>query len=156
VDVVALRPWWSDFFRLVREHSDVFASLPPDIHLGAVEAYIKGASHTGLGPAAQAMLTSPWSSSEGQAAFYRQIAQADQRYTDEIQERYTEIDLPVHVIWGAEDSWIPLGRGRELQTMIPGAGLDVIEGAGHLIQLDAPAELAVALHRWLDRSRNPD
>ena len=31
------------------------------------------------------MLTAPWLGDRGQAAFYRQIAQADQRYTDEIE-----------------------------------------------------------------------
>ena len=127
VDVVALRPWGSDFFRLVREHAEVFAALPARIHLGAIEAYIQGASHPGLGADDLRMLTAPWETPEGQAAFYRQIAQADERYTDEIQDRYGEIDLPVQVIWGADDSWIPLDRGRELQALIPGAGLDVVE-----------------------------
>ena len=46
VDVVALRPWGSPFFRLVQEHADVFTQLPPAIHRGAVEAYVRGASPT--------------------------------------------------------------------------------------------------------------
>ncbi|MDD9206209.1 alpha/beta fold hydrolase, partial [Georgenia sp. 10Sc9-8] len=40
VDVVALRPWGSDFFRLVRHNADAFATLPPAVHQGVVEAYI--------------------------------------------------------------------------------------------------------------------
>lgn len=45
VDVVALGPWGSDLFRLVRDLADVFAALPPASHEGAVRADIQGASH---------------------------------------------------------------------------------------------------------------
>jgi pimeloyl-ACP methyl ester carboxylesterase len=45
VDVVALRPWGSDFFRLVSGYPSVFAAQPTAVHRGAVEAYVAGASH---------------------------------------------------------------------------------------------------------------
>jgi pimeloyl-ACP methyl ester carboxylesterase len=153
VDVVALRPWGSDFFRLVAEHPSVFAALPPAVHRGALEAYIAGASHRGLTPAQLAGLTRPWLSSEGQGAFYGQIAAADERFTDDIEDRYGELTLPVKVIWGHEDTWIPVDRAHRLADVIPGAELDVIAEAGHLVQYDAPVELAMTLHDWLTRDR---
>jgi pimeloyl-ACP methyl ester carboxylesterase len=48
VDVVAVAPWGSEFFRLVCEHPDVFAALPRPIHAGMIRAYVMGASHVGL------------------------------------------------------------------------------------------------------------
>jgi pimeloyl-ACP methyl ester carboxylesterase len=152
-DVVALRPWGSDFFRLVTAHHEVFAAQPSTVHRGAVEAYIATASHRGLSAEHLDILTAPWLSPEGQAAFYRQIAAADERFTDEIQDRYSEIDLPVLVVWGAEDAWIPVDRAEHLTAAIPGARLEIIGGAGHLIHYDAPVQLAVALHRWLAEQR---
>lgn len=149
VDVVALSPWGSPFFRLVGEHAEVFAQLPPAVHRGAVEAYVRGASHRGLRDDDLAMLVEPWTSEIGQAAFYRQIAEADERFTDEVEARYGELDEPVHVVWGAEDTWIPVDRAERLARMIPGTSLSVVEGAGHLIQLDAPAALTAELARWL-------
>lgn len=149
VDVVALRPWGSDFFRLVGENEHVFAAQPQGIHRAALEEYIAGASHHGLSPAQMDSLTAPWLSTEGQSAFYRQIAQADERFTDEIQDRYAEIDLPVKIIWGRQDAWIPIERAIDLAQRIPGADLEQVDGAGHLIQYDAPVHLAMALHRWL-------
>lgn len=149
VDVVALRPWGSDFFRLVAAHPDVFAALPAAIHRGALEAYISGASHRGLSPAQMDVLTAPWVSDDGQRAFYRQIAAADERHTDEIQDRYGELDLPVKIIWGREDTWIPPDRASALAGMIPGAELELVEDAGHLIHFDAPVCLAAALQGWL-------
>ena len=149
VDVVALAPWGSDYFRLVGEHADVFTALPPAVHQGALRAYVSGASHVGLTPAALDGLVAPWLGAEGQAAFYRQIAQADERYTDEFAELLATIDLPVLVVWGREDTWIPVDRADRLAGMIPGSRLRVIDGAGHLVQLDQPTALAVTLTEWL-------
>jgi pimeloyl-ACP methyl ester carboxylesterase len=151
VDVVALRPWGSDFFRLVSEHPSVFAAQPAAVHRGAVEAYIAGASHRGLTPTQMDALTAPWLSKEGQGAFYRQIAAADECFTDDIQHLYSQLDLPVKVIWGRQDAWIPLDRALQLADMIPSAELDIVDDAGHLIQYDAPEHLAITLHRWLTK-----
>ena len=153
VDVVALAPWGSDFFRLVREHADVFTAVPPAIHEGIVRAYIAGASHVGLTAEQSDMLAAPWLGEGGQAAFYRQIAEADQRYTDEVEPLYASIDLPVLIVWGTEDSWIPVDRAHRLASLIPGAQLKLIENAGHLIQLDQPRELEMVLRGWLPSTR---
>jgi pimeloyl-ACP methyl ester carboxylesterase len=77
------------------------------------------------------------------------LAQADQRYTDEIEPLYPTLDLPVQVVWGTEDTWIPVDRAHRLAAQIPGARLDLVPDAGHLIQLDAPAHLTAVLARWL-------
>lgn len=151
VDVVALRPWGSPYFRLVGAHADAFAALPPAVHRGALEAYVAGASHRGLTRAQLDTLTAPWLADAGQSAFYRQIAQADERFTAEIEPSYHTLALPVAVIWGRQDTWIPVDRADRLAATIPGAELEIVDGAGHLIQYDAPVALAMALHRWLYR-----
>ncbi|CAM5336739.1 oxidoreductase [Streptomyces spiroverticillatus] len=149
VDPVALAPWGSPFFRLVRENADVFARLPPHLHAALVREYLVSASSPGLHPAVAEQLAAPWLGPVGQGAFYRQIAQADQRWTDEIEPRYGELSLPVRILWGEDDTWIPLERGQALAARIPGASLVPVPGAGHLVQEDAPAELAGALLEFL-------
>lgn len=156
VDVVALSPWGSPFFTLVAQHADVFAQLPPAVHRGAVEAYIRGAAHRSIDDESLAMLVTPWTGDEGQAAFYRQIAQADERFTDEVEPAYSSIDEPVHIVWGSEDAWIPVDRAHRLHTAIPHSTLAVIPDAGHLIQLDAPEALTAELTRWTERHRLAD
>ena len=60
----------------------------------------------------------------------------------------------MHVVWGAEDTWIPPDRAERLAALVPGASLDVLEGAGHLVQYDAPEALHATLAAWLSaRSR---
>ncbi|MFP3992613.1 alpha/beta fold hydrolase [Streptomyces sp. E11-3] len=149
VDPVALAPWGSPSYRHLGAHAEVFERLTPALHRALVREYIGSVSRQGLHPVVLEQLVEPWCGEEGQRAFYRQIAQNDQRFTDEIQGRYGELELPVLICWGTEDSWIPVERGHELAKAIPGAELRLIEGAGHLVQEDAPAELTAELSRFL-------
>lgn len=149
VDVVALRPWGSPFFELVKKNADVFAQLPAAVHLGALEAYIAGASHRGLRPEEMSMLTAPWTDPTGQEAFYRQISQADESYTAEIEPLLTNVTAPTRIIWAENDTWIPADRAERLLAAIPGSSVSLIADAGHLIQLDAPIALITEILIWL-------
>lgn len=149
VDAVALSPWGSPFFRLVQQHADVFTQLPPAVHGGAIAAYIRSASYRGLRDHELDELATPWLTAAGQSAFYRQIAQADERFTDEVEPSYGTITEPVHIVWGEEDTWIPIDRADRLEASIPHASRTTIANAGHLIQRDAPEALTAELATWL-------
>ena len=155
VDVVALAPWGSPFYRLVREHAAVFEQLPAAIHQGVLRSYVATAQARPLEGDVEAALIAPWLGSAGQSAFYRQIAQGDQRDTDEIEPLYGQIAAPTLVVWGEADPWIPVARGRELARRIPGARLEVLPGSGHLVQEDAPDALARLLADHLTRGHGP-
>lgn len=152
IDVVALRPWGSPFFRLVADNASVFAALPGNLHEALLREYIGGASGRGLRPEVLDELVAPWLG-DGQAAFYRQIAQADERFTAEVEPRYGDIEVPTFVVWGSADEWIPADRAQRLADAIPNSTVELIEGAGHLIQEDRPAELTLAIYRWLHDER---
>jgi pimeloyl-ACP methyl ester carboxylesterase len=149
VDVVALAPWGSPFFTLVREHAEVFEQLPGYIHRAILAAYVANAAYRPLSADTLDALIAPWLGEVGQSAFYRQIAQTDQRDTDEIQPRYGELDLPVLVVWGRQDGWIPVAKAHELRAAIPGAELALLDDAGHLVQEDAPEPLLARLTAFL-------
>lgn len=148
-DVVALPPIGSPFFRFVRSHPDVLAELPPNIHAAIVSTYIQGASARGLRDSELNELCLPWITHEGREAFYRQIAQTEDRHLHEIVERLGRLALPVRIVWGAQDGWIPPDVARTLGEAIPSAQVRIIAGAGHLVQYDAPVELAGELWGWL-------
>jgi pimeloyl-ACP methyl ester carboxylesterase len=139
MNVVAMRPWGSDFFDHVGRHVDAFVGLPPHIHQAVVVAYIRGALVNELGQGDIEQLAEPWLSEEGRGSFYRQFAQADEKYTAEVEPMYGDIRCPVKILWGSEDPWIPLERGRSLHALIPQASFEVMDGVGHLPQLEAPA-----------------
>lgn len=84
---------------------------------------------------------SPWGS-----PFFRHVNQHEAAFTglpDYIHEAplYPTITTPTLILWGREDSWIPLERGEELHGLIPGSVLHVIDDAGHLVIEEKPDEL---------------
>jgi pimeloyl-ACP methyl ester carboxylesterase len=95
------------------------------------------------------MIVLPWTEPDGKAAFYRQIAQANSGYTDEVQPLYAQISRPVLILWGCEDTWIPLERGEVLHDMIPGSLLHVIPDAGHLVIEEQPDQLIKKIRPFL-------
>jgi pimeloyl-ACP methyl ester carboxylesterase len=149
VDVVVIPPTGSPFFRFVQSHPGVMADLPAYVHRAILAAYIQGASHRGLRSDDLDELIAPWTGGDGQSAFYRQIEQTDERFLEEIQARLGEIDIPVRILWGADDAWIAPEVAHRLCGLIPPATLRLVDGAGHLVHFDAPAALADELRRWL-------
>jgi pimeloyl-ACP methyl ester carboxylesterase len=56
----------------------------------------------------------------------------------------------VQILWGDQDQWIPLERGRQLAAAIPAARFQAVPEAGHLMQEDAPEAIVAAALRWFD------
>jgi pimeloyl-ACP methyl ester carboxylesterase len=149
VDVVAIPPSGSPFFTFVQDHPDVLAQLPAYIHTAIVRAYIQGASHRGLRDDDLDALVHPWTGEEGQPAFYRQIAHYDERFLEENEEQLGRVSIPVRILWGSRDAWIPTAIARRLQSLIPAAELSLIDAAGHLVHHDAPVLLMNEIRAWL-------
>lgn len=94
----------------------------------------------------------PISGVVGQPMFYQhQVAQYDSRYTADFAERLPGMDLPVQILWGAEDEWQPLAYAHRLQKDIPGAVLQVVENAGHFLMEDAPAQVSKCVFGFIGR-----
>jgi len=61
------------------------------------------------------------------------------------QSRLSEIKLPTLVVYGAEDQLLPLEAARELSLGIPGARLEIIDRAGHLVTVEQHREINRAI-----------
>jgi pimeloyl-ACP methyl ester carboxylesterase len=60
-------------------------------------------------------------------------------------ETFGGIAAPTLLVWGARDRIVPPSVARELQQTMPDARLRLIERAGHVPMVDAPAEFAAAV-----------
>ncbi len=58
---------------------------------------------------------------------------------------HARLDVPVQMVWGAEDPFFPLDWAREMVGTFPDARLTVIERASLLPHEEKPAEVAAAL-----------
>jgi pimeloyl-ACP methyl ester carboxylesterase len=62
------------------------------------------------------------------------------------------IDVPTLVVTSTEDTLIPPDATKPMASQIPGATLEIIEGAGHLSNLQAAEAFTQLLRDHLDRS----
>lgn len=150
VDPVALSPWGAPFFSHVNKHEAAFQGVPDYIHEAIVTAYVKDAAYRQMPKDTLDGILKPWLGDIGCQAFYRQIAQADSWFTDEIEPKYGSITRPVLIAWGEEDKWIPIETGMRLHKAIPGSEFVPIPNAGHLVQEDEPVALFNAIQPFFE------
>ena len=153
MNVVAMRPWGSEFFDHVGRHVAAFQGLPAHIHQAVVIAYIRGALAGEIDEDDVTALVAPWLSEAGQQSFYRQFAQADERYTAEVEPLFGRIRCPVHIVWGEDDPWIPLARGKALHGLVGNGAFSSLAGVGHLPQLEAPERVLAEVQAFLAQNR---
>ena len=155
IDVVAVGPWGLPFFKLVAQNEDVFNEIPPQMFDGIVRSYVRDAAHKPLKKEDENMLAEPWVSGDGrpgQKGLVQALKQASTRRSDDAERQYYKIGesgLPVRIIWGKEDKWVPCERAVKLKELIGGKSeVVLVEEAGHLIQLDQPERLMAEILRF--------
>ena len=155
IDVVAIGPFGLPFFKLVAENEAVFKAIPPHLVEGFLRAYVKNATFKPLPLEIEDMLCAPWleGGTQGSEKFLKEMVQAHNRDTGVLENEYARVGnlLPTTVIWGRDDAWIPVDKAHRLKEALNAEQLVVIDDAGHLVQYDQPASLALEVGLWLGK-----
>ena len=64
-----------------------------------------------------------------------------------------DLQVPVMLIWGAEDAWVKIEEGYKLNSLLKNAELVVLAGEGHCPMETAPLEFNNSLLRFLAEQR---
>jgi pimeloyl-ACP methyl ester carboxylesterase len=59
------------------------------------------------------------------------------------------IDVPTLIVVGEEDVPTPVKEARAMHERIPGSGLEIIQSAGHLANIERPAAFNHVLSEFL-------
>ncbi len=62
---------------------------------------------------------------------------------------FRRLSMPVLIVWGSADTVTPPWQGQELQGLIPGSRLQVLEGVGHIPYVEDPVAFNSALLGFL-------
>lgn len=62
------------------------------------------------------------------------------------------IDIPTLIIWGEKDAIVPIDVAHQYRDAIPGAKLEVVGGAGHLVEFEQPERVASLVTAHLGKS----
>ncbi|HVY77721.1 MAG TPA: alpha/beta fold hydrolase [Solirubrobacterales bacterium] len=71
----------------------------------------------------------------------QRVAALDRLYLAEV--------LPLLIVWGERDPIIPVAHAEEAHRQLPDSRLEIIEGVGHLPQLECPGRFVAVLERFL-------
>jgi len=75
--------------------------------------------------------------------FQHQVRHYDPVHTLEFADRLSELgQLPVQIIWGADDAWQVVDWAHRLHRAIPGSRLNILEECGHFAPEDQPERIA--------------
>lgn len=77
------------------------------------------------------------------------VASTQATWTGEYRDLLPAIDVPALVVCGENDRIAPPEFSREIAQSIPGARLEIIEGAGHVANADAPGPFNALLRSFL-------
>jgi pimeloyl-ACP methyl ester carboxylesterase len=126
--------------------------MPPSARARARRAMGRGARVIGrLGPPGRRV----------RDAVYARVASEDYRaagslrpmlvrvVNEDFRHLLPAIKSPTLLVWGTEDDAVPLAHAREMERLIPDAGLVVFEGAGHFSYLDDPGRFCRVLSHFL-------
>jgi pimeloyl-ACP methyl ester carboxylesterase len=96
------------------------------------------------GPLADFVVQRIWETD--QSVIARRLAQIE---SFDISDRIWRIDVPTLVLAAANDAIVPAHRQKRLAELIPGARLEVVEGAGHIGFLTHASEIVHRVRRHL-------
>lgn len=112
-------------------HKERFAAGALDIYLDLI-----------TGPVGQASL------------FQHQVAHYDHKHTSGITDRLAELgEIPVQILWGADDAWQVVDWAHKLHAAIPGSRLHVLPKCGHFAMEDQPEKISELLIGFLAEQR---
>ena len=61
------------------------------------------------------------------------------------------LKMPVLIVWGAEDRIMPLRLGETMHSMVPQSEFEVIQGCGHLAQMQCAGQVGPKVVEFLTR-----
>jgi pimeloyl-ACP methyl ester carboxylesterase len=65
------------------------------------------------------------------------------------ESQLSRITHPVHLLWGENDREVPVSVAESASALLSDSTLEVLAGVGHLVPIQAPEALRVAVERAL-------
>lgn len=145
ISAAMLNPCITENTRHVQAHLSAYETMPAAVYSQILRTQISSADYGPMRDADLEAYMRPWLGEQGQAAYFRFVSQIDEAVFDETERIATAIDVPVRIVWGDGDTWIPSSHGDRLAELIPDARLTTVPEAGHFITDEAASPVSGAL-----------
>ncbi|MBA3720845.1 MAG: alpha/beta hydrolase [Parachlamydiaceae bacterium] len=89
----------------------------------------------------------------GSEAYSATLESLENKQLIELGQNFKKIQIPVLLIWGAEDKWIPLNNFENFSRDFPKAQKVILKQCGHIPQEECPQESSAAIIHFLSEIR---
>ena len=145
IDSVVLRPWITPPTRHVKAHLDTYETMPTHVFEAIIAAHLRTATYHPLEDVVFAAYFDQWKGERGQRLYLQKDAQLDENHTAELEHLLPSIAVPVSILWGEQDAWLPSTTAERLHELIPASDLVLLPETGHFVIEDSPDEVATIL-----------
>ena len=133
MDTVSYDSWPSATWReIIREKLESYSAMGAEEFEEMLTRQLKMtvADESVMDGACLRAFLAPHRTALGRISFFQhQVSHYDSTYTEELTDRLSEINIPVRILWGAQERWQPLHYAERLATDIPNAELVVLPRA---------------------------
>lgn len=149
IDAVVLSPWITPRTRQMQRELGRYSALPDPGLAATIREHLHTATARPLDPEVFNSLFGQWDGAEGQALYLRNLACLHESDTDLFEPLLPSISIPVLVLWGERDAWLPVSTSERVTDLIPTARRIVLADAGHFSMEDQPTALGEQLAEFL-------
>jgi len=149
ISAAVMLPCVSAATQHAQKYLEAYRTMPVNLYELIARARIASTTFKPMSEAAAAAYAKPWLGAEGQALWFNRVAQLSDASIGKLEARLGPLDVPVRIIWGTEDTWIPVDQAQRLHRYIRNADVRLIESGGHFLMEDAPEEVTRSLLEFL-------
>jgi len=153
IDAAVVAPWITPRTRDLRQRVDEIREMPVAEFAQLVLDHLGSATVMPLAPDVWQRLFGQWEGSHGQGRYLDNLLSFDEQDTEDFAQLLPSVKVPVLLLWGDADRWLPLEMGQRLASLLPNSQLTVVPGAGHFAMEDQPQLVLEALEGFLAHSR---
>jgi len=147
IDSIAFDAWPSEPMRELQRLVEPGDALV-DALIGS--AFDVGMAHRDrLPPEAVAEYQRPFAGRDGAVAFARWATSLDGRGLAGRETELRALDVPVFILWGEDDPFMPPDTAERLSEMIPRSSLALLPGCKHFLPEEAAPTVAPLLYEYL-------
>ena len=149
IDAIAFDAWPAPRLRELRTR---LGDLDPE----KVDTWLRATLDAGI---KRAQLTTadvheyvrPFAGTGGLERFRRVVASFDGEGLTDLEARLAELEIPVFILWGEEDTFVAPNNAERLADVLPWSSLALLPGCGHFLLEDAADTVVPLIFKWLQR-----
>lgn len=149
IDAAVMAPWITPRSRDLLRRIDEVRQLPVEQFAQLVLNHLGTATVRPLAHQVWQQLFGQWDGPVGQARYLDNLDSFDEQDTEDFAPLVGSVTVPVLLVWGDSDQWLPLEKGEHLASLLPKSELIVVPDAGHFAMEDQPQLVLEALERFL-------